>query len=479
MKNARLLAALVALSALPAAAAPTGANLYVDSLAPAGGTGDRIDSPVRTVPEALALAQAGDTIWVRGGAGRAYGVTNDVDTLPIPATLEGLSIRAYAETPGDGGLASVAISDTYVADGNRAHIVSNAAANVTIEGFDFSFGTSSVGKQNVGSCAIVRTDAPFTTVENCRFRMPRPTGYAGSGANTALVETPSGNGPTNLVVRGCGFYNTRTANRYHNFAPPVRCANNGLVVGNVFSNVNWTATTRGDRFSFVSNVVYGANEETAGERAGIVLNSGRDAEIAYNVLAADPASDKRHAVFFGFWRAWTGNVLVHHNTCIGGSTLVFAGGPLVNESRRKPKIFCNLFVPAGAGTNIVESVNSATQTNLFGHVPTTFRPGSVFRNNASPATAAFSGGTAPLQVTNYQLVGEDGLFVADNLVLDAPPVFVVTNDIRHADFYRYRTSRTAAADLGVLGWRGENGEYPLYIGAKPPLYPESTMLILR
>jgi hypothetical protein len=478
VKNARLLAALVALSFLPAVA-PAGTGLYVDSLAAESGDGSRPESPVRTIPEALALAQAGDTIWVRGGPERSYGVTNETDTLPIPATLAGLSIRAYGDTPGDGGRARVAISDTYVTDGGRAHIVSNAAENVTISGLDFAFGPNSVGRQNVGACAVVWTGAPFTSVENCLFRMSRITGFAGSGANTALVETPSGNGPTNLVVRGCGFYNTRTGNRYHNFAPPVRCAENGLVAGNVFSNVNWAVTTRGNRFSFVSNVVYGANEDASGERVGILLNTGRDAEIAYNVLAADPASDKRHVAFFGFWRAWTGDVRIHHNTCIGGSFLVCAGGPLVNESRRKPKIFCNLFVPSGAGTNIVENAANATQTNLFGNVTTTFRPGSVFRNNASPETVAFSGGSAAMQVTNYQLVGEDGLFVADNIALASPPVFVRTNDIYHADFYRYRTSRTAAVDLGVLGWRGENNEYPLWIGAKPPLYPAATMLILK
>ena len=445
------------------------AELYVDSLG--SGNGSSPASALPTIREALDIAGPGCTIWVRGGADRAYGVTNETDTLPIPATLAGLSIRAYEATPGDGGRALVAISDTYIEDGNRANIVSNGAENVTLSGLDFAFGPHSVGKQDYGSCAVVWIDAPFASLENCSFRMSKVTGYGGSGASTAIVETPSNaNRATNLVVRGCAFYNTRTVNRYHNFGTPIRCASNAFISENVFSNVNNVVEMRGG----------GANEERSGQRTGLLLGSGSNVEIAYNVLAADPASDKKQVAFFSFWRSWTGeNVLIHHNTCIGGSILVYGLDETRNENLRKPKVFSNLFVPEGVGTNIVEDVAEATQTNIYRNVSTSFRPGSVFRNNAYPNTTVFSGGSAARLVTNYQLIGDDGLFVADNIALAEPLVFVCTNDIYHADFYRYRTSRTATPDLGVLAWRGENNEYPLWIGAKPPLYPSATMLILK
>ena len=321
-------------------------------------------------------------------------------------------------------------------------------------------------------------------LENCSFRMSKVTGYGGSGASTAIVETPSNaNWATNLVVRGCSFYNTRTANRYHNFAVPIRCASNAFLSENVFSNVNNVVEMRGGggtRYTFVSNVVYGANEERSGQRTGLLLGSGSNVEIAYNVLAADPASDKKQVAFFSFWRSWTGeNVLIHHNTCIGGSILVYGLDETRSETWRKPKVFSNLFVPEGVGTNIVEDVYEATQTTIYGNVSTSFRPGSVFRNNAYPNTTVFSGGSAARQVPNYQLIGDDGLFVADNIALAAPPDFVCTNDIYSPDFYRYRTSRSVAVDLGVLAWRGENNEYPHWIGAKPPLYPAATVMILR
>ena len=458
------------------------AELYVDSLG--SGNGSSPESALPTIREALDIAGPGCTIWVHGGADRAYGVTNETDTLPIPATLAGLSIRAYEATPGDGGRALVVISDTYIEDGNRANIVSNGAENVTLSGLDFAFGPHSVGKQDFGSCAVVWIDAPFASLENCSFRMSKVTGWMGSGASTAIVETPSNaNRATNLVVRGCSFYNTRTVNRYHNFGTPIRCASNAFIAENVFSNVNNVVEMRGGggtRYTFVSNVVYGANEERSGQRTGLLLGSGGNAEIAYNVLAADPASDKKQVAFFGFWRSWTGeNVLIHHNTCIGGSILVYGLDETRNENLRKPKVFSNLFVPEGVGTNIVEDVAEATQTNIYRNVSTSFRPGSVFRNNAYPDATVFSGGSAARQVTNYQLIGDDGLFITDNIALAEPLVFVCTNDIYHADFYRYRTSRTAPVDLGVLAWRGENNEYPLWIGAKPPLYPSATMLILR
>ena len=488
--NAWGLVALVDMGSVTTLPSSGLSELYVDSL----GTGNGLspESALPTIREALDITGPGCIIWVRGGADRAYGVTNETDTLPIPATLEGLSIRAYEETPGDGGRALVAISDTYIVDGGRAHVVSNGAENVTLSGLDFTFGPDSVGKQvgkqNYVSCAVVWIDAPFMSLENCSFRMSQVTGYGGSGASTAIVETPSNaNWATNLVVRGCSFYNTRTVARIHSFATPIRCANNALITGNVFSNVNWTAATRGGHMSFVSNIVYGANEIQSGERTGIFLNSGSNVEIAYNVFVADPASDKKHIAFFGFWRAWTGsNVLIHHNTCIGGSILVYGGGPFVSESRRTPKIFSNLFVPDGVGTNIVEDPGTYKDsenvefyyTNFYANVPTTFRPGSVFRNNAYPDTTVFNGGLATQLVPNYQLIGDDGLFVADNVVLSARPEFICTNDIYNADFYRVRC-HPGDPDLRRLGWTVENGEYPRYIGALPPYYPEGFSLKIR
>ena len=46
--------------------------------------------------------------------------------------------------------------------------------------------------------------------------------------------------------------------------------------------------------------------------------------------------------------------------------------------------------------------------------------------------------------------------------------------------YRPRASRQDGVfNYGKAGWTGEDGEYPEYLGALPPLYPAATMMILR
>ena len=471
---------------------PSGVEeLYVDSLG--NGSGTSPESALPTIREAVDIAGPGFTIWVRGGEGRAYGVTNNADTIPIPETLGGLSIRAYTHTPGDGGHALVTISDTYINDGNRAHIVSNRAANVTVSGLDFSFGTTSVGKQNVGSCSVFWTAAPFTTMENCLLRMPQPTTYAGSGASSPLVLCASKDA-TNLVVRGCEFRNTRCWSSNHGY-PPIKVQSNALIDCNVFSNVNSTVTgqqadlvygpdTSCYNLTFVSNMVYGANE---GGNLSYALLFGlfpgpKSAEIAFNRFVADPGARTQkgetitHRVNFSFAaqfaEAFSGKeaTLVHHNTIIGGQSAF-----LFNEAqgnKRKNQFFSNLILLDSGGTNLVENVKSGT-TEFSGGRTTSFIAPSFLRNNAY--TGVLTGGNATALAT-YDLSA--GMEIADNIALAAPPDFICTNDIYSEDFYRYR-SEHGEDDLGSLGWAGENNEYPTYIGALPPLYPEETLIILR
>ena len=475
---------------LPASGLP---ELYVDSLG--SGNGSSPESALPTIRAALDIAGPGYTIWVRGGPDRAYGVTNETDTLPIPAELEGLSIHGYADVPGDDGRALVAISDTYIVDGYRAHIISNRAANVTVSGLDFSFGTTSVGKQNVGSCSVFWTAAPFTTMENCLLRMPQPTVYAGSGAASPLVLCASKEA-TNFVMRGCEFRNTRCWSTAHGY-PPVKVKSNALIACNVFSNVNATVTgqqadlvygkdTTCYDLTFVSNVVYGANDGgnlSSGLLFGLYPGP-KSAEIAFNrfVAARDaPAQNNNGTIThrvnltFGaqFAEAFSGKeaTLVHHNTIIGGQSAF-----LFNDAqgkKRKNQFFSNLILLDPNGTVLVENVKAGT-TEFSGGRTTSFIAPSFLRNNAY--TGDLTGGNATALAT-YDLSG--GLVIADNIALAAPPDFVCTNDIYSPDFYRYRSSRTDSLDLGVLGWRGENNEYPHWIGATRPLYPSAAMMILK
>ena len=477
---------VMAFIASPLPLVVSGAEIYVDSQAAPGGTGTQA-APFVTIPAALAAASANSTIWVRGGEGHAYGVTNNTDTLQIPPGMEGLSIRAYETTPGDGGRADVVISDTYIIDGNRFNIISNAAPGVTISGLAFSFGINSVGKQNVGACSIFWTDGGFSTLENCVFRQPKPSWYAGSGT-TPLICCKTTDA-TNLVVRGCEFYNTRCWSVGHGYIP-IYCMSNAQIVNNVFSNVNSVVAPQqhdwrrsGDISSgnilVASNIVYGANEHNISDAYPGVLRgiySGpSSAEIAYNRFVFDrnarAADNNNNTLRHRVWMSLGGQFrsplpggdasLIHHNTFVGGD-MAF----LIKDSKsRKDRIYNNLIVLDADSTTLVEQFS----TNV-----TSFVSPSCFRGNAWLASA-FNGGSASEQ-EGYDL--GSGLEIVDNTVLAASPEFICTNDIYNADFYRVRC-RPGDPNLKRLGWKGPDGLQPRFIGALEPLVSDTFIIRLR
>ncbi len=512
MKNARLLAALVALSFLPAVA-PAGTGLYVDSLAAESGDGSGPESPVRTIPEALALAQAGDTIWVRGGPDRSYDVTNGADALSIPASMDHLSIRSY----GGEGPAKMAVAAEYTRDwrdaGNtgNVHVVSNAAEHVTIEGFRFEWGSHSLGRQNCGASSLVWTDAPFLTLSGCEFVQTAGSSFASSGT-TPVIWCYQANA-TNLLVEGCRFFNCRMTDnnlgRDYYLITPRR---QGTVVGCLFTNCaavvdvpnSWNNPVYGcSKLTFVSNTVFAARTAAA---SGILRASytGPDTgEIAYNRFV-NVAGSPPGAVLEKSREGWNGagGVSIHHNTVVGYRALVSATALSYNASLITASVFDNILLLAPESTNIVE--NAGGKINGDDKHPTMFRPGSLYRNNALRAGAFNGGSAAALEIEGWTYDITAGLDISNVLALDAAtaqsvtnvfasaekpvpedavrdieePVFVDLADPFHPDFARPRAHR-GPGDIGVVGWRGENGEYPLYIGALPPLYPPSTMLILK
>ena len=494
-----------ALSAGLASGLCSGSDYYVDSQAAPGGIGTQA-SPFATIPAALAAASANSTIWVRGGEGRAYGVTNSTDTLQIPPGMDGLSICAYETTPGDGGRADVILSDTYigsdtyVADKARFHIISNAASFVTVSGLAFSFGPNSVGKQYpkvnndkdvVVGCSLFRNDGAFATLENCMFRMSKPTGFGGSGSTAAapLVWCKTTDA-TNLVVRGCEFYNTRCWSVGHGYAP-IQCMSNAQIVDNVFSNVNsivvpeqhdWrrpSANVFSGNILIASNIVYGANEHNISDAYPGVLRGvfpgPSSVEIAYNRFIFDRnaraqnGNALRHRIWMSFGGqygspvSWGDATLIHHNTFVGG-TIAFL---LKNNSARRTRIYDNLIFLDEGGTNLVENASSFPSGQT-----TAFVSPSCIQANAW-LSDAFNGGTAT-QVSGYDL----SPFLVDNIALVAPLEFVCTNDIYSADFYRVRC-HPGDPDLKRLGWRGPDGLQPRFIGALEPIVPGSFTIYLR
>ena len=486
-------------------------ELYVDSLGHGNGTSP--ESALPTIREALDIAGPGFTIWVHGGPDRSYDVTNAADALSIPASMEHLAIRSF----GGEGPAKMAVAAEYTRDWRNAgnsgnvNVISNAAEHVTIEGFRFEWGQYSLGRDKNGGSSLVWTDAPFLTLSGCEFVQTAGSSYASSGT-TPVIWCYQANA-TNLLVEGCRFFNCRMSDGnlgrdYYLITP----RGQGSVVGCLFTNCAavvdvpnaWNNPIYGcSKLTFVSNTVFAARTAAA---SGILRASytGPDTgEIAYNRFV-NVAGSPPGAVLEKSREGWNGagGVSIHHNTVVGYRTLICANALTYNASLITASVFDNILLLSPESTNIVENADGRINGN--DKHPTMFRTGSFYRNNALRA-GAFNGGTAAaLQIEGWTYDITAGLAVSNVLALDAataqsvtnvfasagkpvpedaafamnPPEFVNLSDPFDPNFARARASR-GPDDIGVVGWRGENGEYPLYVGALPPLYPGATMLILR
>ena len=92
----------------------------------------------------------------------------------------------------------------------------------------------------------------------------------------------------------------------------------------------------------------------------------------------------------------------------------------------------------------------------------------------------FVGGDA---TTNswYKLEYEEGaacgVVIQDNLEITTAPTFVNTTDVLDENFYRLRFDEYQW--VRKIAWRGENNEYPNYIGALKPLLPTGFLIVVQ
>ena len=465
-----------------------GANWYVDSTASADGNGAS-DSPFKTIRAALDASGAGDTIWVRGGEGRSYTIAGDSDALQIPETKEGLFICAYETNPGDGGRAVLAVADDYITSGNKCHIVSNGAANVTFSGFICSYGKESLGKQKVGDVRFVFLGAPNFTLSACEFFCTGVPGYLGSGANGIVTpKTEDLNTASGLTIDNCFFHDT-TGYRVDTAATPVFVPHNTTIQNSVFSNVWRIAADPGPNkgkytnFTFVSNVVYvgairgdwsptGANFQFGSLFSSGYGGLGENAEIAYNVFIG---TDEDWRGIFAMTRfdGFGGKQRFHHNVIrnFAWTWRYQRGGDSPNKST-VIEMFDNIFDLTG-GRTIVFDEGYNGDTPYVGR--SIFVSGSFFRNNALVRSSAFWGGASAL-ANGYD---RSVVLLTNNVGLAASPEFVETNDIYSADFYRPKLRLGQDVDLRRIGWTGENDEYPRYVGAREPIVMGSFTIHLR
>ncbi|MBQ3811572.1 MAG: hypothetical protein II839_12235 [Kiritimatiellae bacterium] len=480
-------------------------GIWVDSLGSGNGTSP--ESALPTIRAALALAGAGETIWVRGGPDRLYEIASPADAIPLSAEKEGIVIRSW----GGEGPAEISISADYALNAGGAPVVSNLAAHATLRGLRFSFTKDSLGVRGASNCNLVRNAAPFLTLSGCEFRLvgDLPDGSNSRSLSAYLLDETTFEA-ADLLVEGCSFFDCRQSSRGADLTL-FRVRDNARFVGNVFSNVTTLLTgiqLANNRctgpFSFVSNVVFQAGGPNRGLFHGGFAGPRGPAEVAFNRFVNDDGAP--WGWIFGKGRETLQNGLVfHHNTVVGYEAFVYGEGLQYNASFMNGEIFDNVFLLDPGRTNIVE--NASGRINGDGNPkPTMFKAGSFYRNNAL-RTGAFNGGTAAevqgydwsyditagleidtvfaldaataQAVTNaFASVGKD---VPANAVVPVPtPEFADTGNLFSPNFYRIKASRRDGVfNYGRSGWTGENGEWPEWLGALPPLYPEATMLILR
>ncbi len=461
----------------------TAATYYAAPGASSNGNGTQA-SPFNSLSAAIAAADAGDTILVTG---TTYAINSDADTMLIPPGKDGLTIRY--DSDGTGRL-PVVVSDTYVVDGSRNSIVSNASENVTISGFAFSFGPTSIGKDKVASVKLIVTDAPYFTVDNCEFFCTGKPGWGGSGSVGVVFcghDAPNTKGnATHLLVQNCYFHDL-VGSRGDIARDPIAAYDDATIRNCVFENT-WgvvLAANNGQfkNFTFVSNVVTVANFiqknmsyhrlSNRNAASGALFHSayrgmGGGAEIAFNVFIGN--GDAECGIFNKFrFDGFKGNISFHHNTV---RDFGYIWGYYDKDSSTSTKqtvltLYDNILMLNVGGVLFRDEGYKNERING----PFFAKPGSFFRNNALTTPYTTFAGAATEDAT----FDPSDLLIADNIDLTAVPAFRNTTDRTSPNYYQLRTS-----DEPWVYLRAKADAMPAYIGAIEPFYvPMSTVIYFK
>lgn len=461
-------------------------DVYVDANAGPGGYGTQA-SPFKTISEGIAACKAGGTVHICGGDDRTYSIDTADDLVVIPYRLNIANYNGYAKFE---------IASTLHSVTNNPYVITvlSDAIYTTISGLDFTYygsgGDMTTDNASLGSMGrVIDVVANYVTVSDCTFRQ---SGNYTSGNKTTPIYSLGGdstfghaavgshsaqnNGIANgkyLTIKNCRFLGESDDRSMFG----VKGNDGTSVVQNVFSNCyHIVRSTKSDNGSYqiVSNVLYCSQS--------IFANCGNwgewpNAEIAYNIFYGDESApvpfinkDSAHG-FNG------SSVLIHHNTIVNASHLVFVNPNNNNITNIvwQPKFFDNL---------IVLNLADGDGQTLFKNNQTAFAPGNYssfktggdgcLKNNVWYAPDGISGGPAT-QVSGYDL--SRGCEIADNIVLTAPPKFVSTK-LDSPDFCRPRESRNPTWAKQGFAWT-DDGKYPDYIGAVEPLTSSPLIINLR
>ena len=464
----------------------SGAEVYVDSQAAPGGTGTQA-SPFATIQEGIDAAIAGDTVYIKG----SLFVSQASQCVVIPVDKPELTLANWG-----GERFSVEVDKDFIKnmpDRASTNIITICSQSNTIIGIDFVYHKNSLGLQNYGKGTFIFFRTNYQTVADCRFSRTVSDGAPGYGGVAKLIDGLQWGGGQNnsygqdhVAIRDCVFENV-FGYRGDTHKYPIGIGDYATIANCVFSNC-WSiaAAMHNGKFNnhtIVSNVLILAaldsskylapTEQNAGVFASAFSGTGKG-EIAYNVFVA-PNHDFplfNYGRFDGFN---SGRISFHHNTVMGFAC-IFSGG---RTDLPKTDVYGDNKALFEFADNIIDAnVLFYENATNAAHQASAIKSGSVLWNNAVCLTnnSVITTGKATSSAM-YNLF--DKLSISNNVFLSCMPDFVETNDIYSADFYRPRLRRGQDVDLRRIGWTGENGEYPRFVGAREPIVMGSFKIYLR
>ena len=483
---------IVALSIGLAPVFCSGIGYYVDSQAASGGNGTQA-LPFATIQEGIDAATAGDTVYLRG----SLFVSQASQCIVVPVDKPRLTLASW-----DADHFSIEVDNDFMKNmENKAstNIITICSQSNTISGIDFVYHKNSLGLQNYGKGSFIFFCTNYQTVADCRFSRPATDAAPGYGGVDRLISGPSwgggqnnANGQDHMTIRDCVFENT-FGGRGDTHKYPIGIGDYATIANCVFSNC-WAiaASIQNGKFNYytiVSNVLILAAMDgnrwlaPGGERAGVFTSAyggmGKG-EVAYNIFVGR----NRDFPLFNYGRYDgfdAGKVSFHHNTVIGFDCLFSGGLTIWNSAKQKfdTDIYGNNKALFEFADNIIDAnVLFYENATNAAHQASAIKSGSVLWNNAVCLTNNDLIATgAAAKSTMYNLF--DKLSISNNVFLSGLPDFVETNDIYSADFYRPRLRLGQDVDLRRIGWRGENDEYPRFVGAREPIALGSFSIYLR
>lgn len=475
---------IVALSVALAPIFCSGTDYYVDSQAASSGDGTQA-SPFATIQEGVDAASSGDTVYLKG----SLYVSQASQCVVIPAGKPELTLSNWG-----GGRFSIEVDNDFMKNmENKAstNIITICSQSNTISGINFVYHKNSLGLQNYGKGSFIFFRTNYQTVAGCRFYRPanEAPGYAGvdrliSGQSWGGNQNNS-YGQSYMTIRNCIFENT-FGFRGDTHKYPIGVGDYATIANCVFSNC-WSIATaiqngKFNQHTIVSNVLILAAMDSSRMLAPTEQNGGvfysafggmGKGEIAYNVFVGQ----NRDFALFNYGRNDgfnSGKISFHHNTVIGFAYILSGG-----RTNSKDDVYGDNKALFEFADNIIDAnVLFYENATNAAHQLSAIKSGSVLWNNAVCLTNNDLIATgAAAKSTMYNLF--DKLSISNNVFLARLPEFVETNNIHSVDFYRPRLRRGQDADLRRIGWTGENGEYPRFVGAREPIILDHFSIYLR